>query len=373
MSSRLDIEITSRSDDAFYTWRALGAKEPKGQIRSSLLPAGTEIGDSLRVEAEFLIDGIEIIAVLPPRTKRDEPVLLELLGSGKSEPSVTTTLVKKKKKQKKGSKGQAGQKQRKPRNYSEENKPRRKNTKRQSRKRFMPPRGKRLKATKEHRNAYINSLPDSHKPLARELMGGPISKLRDTLARMDLPAGFDIAILHYAESLNTKFKEAEWMDRAESVERTSETVDLQDFRSVLASAGSWAKSTDAKLLKEKLETKLKDRIEKDHKEWLTIIQEALKSGKIVRALNYSSRPPKPGAQLPENLSSELIAQANESLGGDVNSSRWSVVFEAVAFSPIRLKVEPRSLPDNMSEDLKTMIRKHAKRLPAFADQLAESA
>ena len=67
MSSRLDIEITSKINDTSHTWRAVGAKEPKGTIKTSLLPNGTSVGDTFRVEAEFLIDGIDVVAVLPPK------------------------------------------------------------------------------------------------------------------------------------------------------------------------------------------------------------------------------------------------------------------------------------------------------------------
>ncbi len=80
MPNRLDIEITSQTTDSSYTWRSAGAKEPKGTIKASLLPSGVAIGDVLKVEADFLIDGIEITAVLPQKTKKDGPELLELFG-----------------------------------------------------------------------------------------------------------------------------------------------------------------------------------------------------------------------------------------------------------------------------------------------------
>ncbi len=96
MPNRLDIEITSQASDSSYTWRSAGAKEPKGTIKASLLPSGVTIGDVLKVEADFMIDGIEITAVLPQKTKKDEPELLELFGTGKETAGVTTSLVKKK-------------------------------------------------------------------------------------------------------------------------------------------------------------------------------------------------------------------------------------------------------------------------------------
>ncbi len=95
MPNRLDIEITSQSTESSYTWRSAGAKEPKGTIKASLLPSGVAIGDVLKVEADFMIDGIEITAVLPQKIKKDGPELLELLGTGTEAAGVTTSLVKK--------------------------------------------------------------------------------------------------------------------------------------------------------------------------------------------------------------------------------------------------------------------------------------
>ena len=78
MSSRIEIELTSEIDADLYTWRALGAKEPKGTIIKSLFPTDVSIGDTFRVEADFLIDGIEIIRVLPKREERKEQETIEI-------------------------------------------------------------------------------------------------------------------------------------------------------------------------------------------------------------------------------------------------------------------------------------------------------
>ena len=51
MSRRIEIELTSVKDDETWTWRAVGAREPKGVIAASLLPEGAAVGQELRVEA----------------------------------------------------------------------------------------------------------------------------------------------------------------------------------------------------------------------------------------------------------------------------------------------------------------------------------
>ena len=365
MPNRLDIEITSQSTESSYTWRSAGAKEPKGTIKASLLPSGVAIGDVLKVEADFMIDGIEITAVLPQKIKKDGPELLELLGTGNETAGVTTSLVKKSSNRKRRKDGRVGSKnkQAKDRKQSRSSKAK---TERKDRKPYRSPRGKRLKPSKKYRNEYIESLPELQKPIAKELSGSTIPNLRRTIEKMDLPEGFPDALLDYAENLNQQLKMAEWMDKATAVESNIENIDLQDFRSVVASSARWAKSSDSIAIKERLELKLNERIDQDHKKWLNSIEEALQEDKTVRALNLSSRSPKAGAQLPEAITTRLIEQANKALNAEATAHRWSIVVEAVALSPVRQKVIPGGLPTEISEELKQSIKKHGDRIPQIA-------
>ena len=93
MPNRLDIELTSVRGDGSYTWRAAGARQPKGVIDSKILADNAKVGDVLRVEAEVEIDGITILAVLPPKEKATPSGRIELLASSKSVPAVTTVLL----------------------------------------------------------------------------------------------------------------------------------------------------------------------------------------------------------------------------------------------------------------------------------------
>ena len=61
MSRRIDIELTSARDDGDWTWRAAGAKQPKGTLTGTLLPADAAVGDVLRAEVETSIDGTEVV------------------------------------------------------------------------------------------------------------------------------------------------------------------------------------------------------------------------------------------------------------------------------------------------------------------------
>ena len=363
MSSRIEIEITSQIDDQQYTWRALGAREPKGTINKSLLPSKIKIGDDFKVEADFLIDGIEILRVLPKRDERKGQETIEVLGSGNENYGVTTQLVKKKK-NKKSRPSRKGQEQ-KTQKRSEARRGKKEAPKR-ARQSRGPQRGKRLKAKRSHRNSVIDGLPELHKPLAREVLGKGIPSLRKILKDMELPQGFDAEILQYAEKINKQLKTAEWHDRADAVLKNTKEIDLRDFRSVVAAGGQWAKSDELLGIQSQLESSLRERIDLEHQQWLSEIKKAIEDGKSVRALNLSSHPPKPGTPLPEILMEPLIDLANNSLDSDTAPHRWSVVAQAVAFSPIRLKVVPKGTPDRITDELIDTIRKNSDRIPNIA-------
>jgi hypothetical protein len=92
---RIELELTSARQDGTWTWRAAGAREPKGVLDGSLLPGGAKVGDILRADADFDLDGITVTAVLPPKDARKEPDRLELLGGTPGFEPVTQTLVAK--------------------------------------------------------------------------------------------------------------------------------------------------------------------------------------------------------------------------------------------------------------------------------------
>src|SRR6188472_1350921 len=81
MSRRIDIELTSDRADGTWSWRAAGAKQPKGVLRAELLPEGATVGQELRADIEFSLDGNEVVAVLPPKAKNRSSVeTLEIIA-----------------------------------------------------------------------------------------------------------------------------------------------------------------------------------------------------------------------------------------------------------------------------------------------------
>jgi hypothetical protein len=95
MSRRIDVELTSVREDGSWTWRAAGARQPKGVLEGSVLYEGAKVGDVVRAEAEFELEGISISSVLPPKEKkRAEPERLEIIGSPSRQEGVTSSGVR---------------------------------------------------------------------------------------------------------------------------------------------------------------------------------------------------------------------------------------------------------------------------------------
>jgi hypothetical protein len=94
MARRIEIELTSARDDGTWTWRAAGAREPKGVVEANKLPGSPSTGDVLRVEVEVGLDGTDITAVLPPKEKPKRPETLQLIGRDvRDDELVTSKLV----------------------------------------------------------------------------------------------------------------------------------------------------------------------------------------------------------------------------------------------------------------------------------------
>jgi hypothetical protein len=93
---RIDIELTSSRPDGTWTWRAAGARQPKGVVAGSVLHEGAKVGDVLKAEADFDLDGINVTSVTPPKakTRKADADVLPILGSGKEEALVTHSPLK---------------------------------------------------------------------------------------------------------------------------------------------------------------------------------------------------------------------------------------------------------------------------------------
>ena len=89
---RIEIELTSQRDDGTWTWRAAGARRPKGEVSGDLVPDAAAVGSVLKAEVDGGLDGLEILALFAPRARPEPSGRLELIGGGAG-PLVTTALV----------------------------------------------------------------------------------------------------------------------------------------------------------------------------------------------------------------------------------------------------------------------------------------
>jgi hypothetical protein len=406
MSRRIDVELTSsRNDGQTWTWRAAGARQPKGELDGGLLYPAAKVGDVVRVEADFAIDGISIIAVSPPKGARAEPERLEIIGPPRrDEPGVTTTLAPRGRRERsdrgdrdRGDRGPRGDRPPRGREGRDgrpggdrEGRPRREGERRGERREARPrparpapepkPRAKRLRPGRTHRTAVLAALPETHRPLADELVRGGIPGLRQTLDRQNAALVADEKpvinpdpLLDIAERLMPLLRAAEWQDRAEAALADADEVDIRDLRSVVVAADQGARDDATRSLAEQLRKILGERVEREHQEWLRELAENLDQGRVVRTLRLSSRPPKAGAPLPADLAARLVEATNNSLTAEISDERYATVLDALALSPVRLQVVPAHVPEKPSDELLVAVRKVADRVPAIAGRFGVQA
>jgi hypothetical protein len=108
------------------------------------------------------------------------------------------------------------------------------------------------------------------------------------------------------------------------------------------------------------------RQEEEIKNWLEDITMALKVGRVVRALNASSLPPKAGHPFPAELGNQLAAAASSSLTVDLPVDRWIIVLEAAAFSPVHARILPSVLPVAVTDELTKTVTRLAPLMPQVA-------
>jgi hypothetical protein len=417
MSRRIELELTSNRGDGTWTWRAVGAREPKGILNGTLLPGDAKVGDTHRAEADFDLDGITVLSVLPAKGARKEAAKLELMSSSKPFEPVLQTLAAK------GSgprrdfgdradrpprgdrpdrpprgprpEGAAGDRpprgprtegDRPPRGPRPEGdrpargpRPEGDRGPRQARPAFaeapQKPKAKRLRAGKTHRNAVLAALPEEHKPIAEQVLRGGIPAVRQALSEQNdalkaagqseiKPAG----VLQLAETLLPSLRVAEWLDRAEAAKADVQELDLRDLRSVVVAGDEpiVAREESTRALAADLKAALNLRQENEHSDWLGEITDSIKTGKSIRALRLSSRPPKAGVRFPPELSVQLAAATITTLSPDAGSDRWVAVLDALAFSPVRNQVVPTGIPANPSDELQSTVKRLARQLPAIA-------
>ena len=402
-------------------------------MAGDLIAFAAKVGDELTVEAEFHMDGIEIIEAFEPKTKRPLPETLEILGSGRDQPLVTTQLVanRKGRDRDRDSGDRRGRQDRRGRGD------RRDRDRQESRRDDDRPKAKRLRPARTHRQALIDSLPEEQKPIAERMMRDGVASVEQALrdqrkkardaaqakkkaakeapeseaevkpeeapeseaevnpeeapeseaevkpeetpkpeaktkppkqAAKEKKSSSESAdeFLAAAGKLLPRMRSAEWRDRVEAALAEIDDVDLRDLRSVVVASEDGATDEETKAMAEDLRNKLTERVDREHAEWLAEVAATLADGRMVRALRLSSRPPKAGVPLPQDMVNRLTEAANAALASDTPSKRWITVLGAVAFSPVRRTVQPQGVPENPDKELLAEVTKLSERVPHIA-------
>lgn len=365
MSRRIEIELTSSLSDGGWTWRAAGAKAPKGVVGDGVIPTDHKVGDILKVEAEFDLDGITVTSVVQGRDKKQRGNTLELLPTRTDFEPVTQRLVKKgegKRSPRKTGSARRDDAPRKPRFSAPPELPKR-------------PTPKRLRPGRAHRTAVLDTLPPEQRPVAEKALSGGIKAVRDavkaqneTLKKESKPEIPAEGLITMAQDLLPKLRVADWLDRAEAAREQVETLDLRDLRSVVVAAEDpmVVRDESTRELAAQLKAALKKRQDEEQSLWLADIEANLGVGRSVRALKLSSEPPKAGQPFPAELGTRLVQAARDSLTSENSADRWIAILEAAAFSPIRAQVTVQSVPQNPSEALLGTIKRLSPVLPQVA-------
>jgi hypothetical protein len=429
MSRRIDIELTSSLNDGTWTWRAAGARQPRGVLDGSILPSGSKVGDELKVEVEQELEGITVLSVVSGREKQTRE-LIDLLPVERDFQPVIETRAKRERGERPrrddgdrrprrdrdrdgnrsrndrgdrpprgdggGTGGAGGAGGERPRRDGAGRGPGRSETaggpdgrgrdrRRQAPERrgpsFTPPpevpqrpKPKRLRPGKTNRTAVLADLPAEQRPIAElALQGLPAvrQRLREeneravAEGRATMP---EASVLKLAEELLPRLRVAEWRDRAEAAKAQASDLDLRDLRSVVVAAGDpiVARDESTRVVADELRQLLVTKQEQELQNWYADIDAALAVGRVIRALRLSSQPPKAGVPFPADIAQRLADSTNASLTPMDAPDRWAAMLEAAAFSPVRSLVRPVRKPDAVSDELTTTVARLAPALPQIA-------
>jgi hypothetical protein len=412
MSSRIDIELTSVREDGKWTWRAASAREPRGLVDASLLGAGAKVGDVLRAEADFEIDGLTIVSVAPQKERTGRAVTrLEILGPRDEPPGADAPSSSRRASRGGGARGarreghvrrdgdgrREGNRHPRPRERASARGPqgagpdrgrgqpeRRDGSRRPqgSRPSEGTPRSgaagrpKRLHVGSAHRDEVMRSLSAVERRVAEQVLRGGLPAVRQALEEQNQAARREgrpevkpDALLGLAEELIPRLKTATWLDRAEAAEKAGGDISLRDLRSLVAGSETVQRDARTRTLAASLRANLEARVAAARQRWLDSVTASLDQGRLVHALELSARPPEPTAKLPAELAARLREASSEALSADAEPRQWASTLEAVAASPVRRVVKPRGLPSGASKEILEAARKEAGRVPSLAPLL----
>jgi hypothetical protein len=402
MPRHIEIELTSHSPDGSWTWRAAGARQPRGLLDAETVPGAAKVGDHFRAEVESGIEGIEVVELLAPKPSRaGAPVegRIEVLGTPRRESDISVTLA-------------PGTRRRR----DEERPPRREGpgraegagrgpstarrrpegagagTERPSRpgpgrvssapRRPSPERTgaptrereRRPTVSTTHRNAALAGLGPEQLPIAEAILRGGIPAVRQSIdeqntaaATAGKPAVAADAVLKIAEGLLPVLKLAEWKDRATGAQAAGKELRLRELRAVVAASRTVTLDEEARTLSRALQESLDRRVTALRDDWLARMNAAIDEGRALDALRISGRAPEPGTRCPADVAVRLAEAASAAMTAELGASEWLALLDAVLESPVRRNVKPTGIPS--AEEVVAAARNAAGLVPELAKLL----
>ena len=404
MSRRIEIEITSLNGDV-ATWRAAGAKLPKGVLSAALVPGGPVIGNVYRADIEQYMEGIEVLSVMAPKTAspidpRHERI--ELIPSAKQGPDVVVTYAPKGRggPRRDGGRDDGARRDRPPRRDAGDSRPRpsdaskRPSSRPDAKERSggsseRGPRGPRTErggrterhsgpsqppVTTTHRNALLATLSPEQLPVAEQLLRGGMPAVRAAVAeqnknataqgRTTIDAG---TIERIAEDLLSRTNLAMWKDRAAGAIGAGRELRLRDLRAVVTSAKTVSLDDEARTQLKELQTALTARLDHLRTQWNEKLEAAIAAGNVKDALDLVARPPDMSTRVSAEMAAKVVTLTSEALTAEQDPTTWKEIVELTVDTSIRRNVKPLGIPAD--ESCKAVAVHNAGAIPELAKLL----
>ncbi len=419
MPRRIDIEITSVNGEV-ATWRAAGARLPKGVVNVSLLPPGAAVGTTYRADAEQYMEGLEIVAVLP--AKSASPLdphneRLTLIPGAAPSTDVTVTYAPKGRGPRRGD----AREERRPRREGGPSRPREGGPSRPREHRSdAPPRSGEAPATRAprardersrdersggdhgasersssrrgdarartprptvpaastvHRNAFLAQLAPEQLAVAEQLLRGGMLAVRSAVEEQNRnalvqgrPTVDPLTIERIAEDLLGRTNVAAWKDRAATALAAPRgQLRLRELRAVVTAAKTITLDDEARGQLKELQATLSARIEALRARWIERIEAAVRAADAVTALQLVADPPDFSTQLSAELATKVIDVVSAALSADQDPARWREIVTLAAATTIRRTIKPTGIPDD--EESRALAHRDAGAIPALATLL----
>jgi len=395
MSRRIDIELTSQTGDGSWTWRAAGARQPKGTVDGALVPAGQKVGAVLRADVDVGLEGIEILsltATKPARSPEKTEGRIEVKGTPKRAPDVSVILAPgsgkrprddgERRERRGGGRrnaapdGEVGPRQERDDRARSGSGPRRPGGRRPGDGEGRAARGERpvTPTSTVHRNAMLATLRPEQIPVAEQLLRGGLHAVRQAIEAQNTaakaarkPSVAGDALIAMADELLPAVRLADWKDRASVAQSAGKDYRLRELRAVVTASRTVNLDDEARAMAKALQESLDQRTTALREEWLARITNALNDGRVLQAVEASIRPPEPGTRCPAELAVRLAAAAGEAMTDALAPEEWMRLLDAVVASPVRRTVKPAGIPDD--EVARQAARHAAGAVPALAKLL----